>query len=67
MKSFLTLLQIIVSFLLIGAILLQQKGGLFKTEGRFYRTLRGLEKKIFWATVLLGFLFIVLSLLNLLL
>ncbi|KPK78823.1 MAG: hypothetical protein AMJ89_00070 [candidate division Zixibacteria bacterium SM23_73] len=65
MKQYLPIFQIIVSILLIVAVLLQQKGGLFKSEGRFYRTLRGVEKKIFWATIFLGFCFIFLALLNL--
>lgn len=67
MKQFLLPFQIIVSVALIAVILLQQKSGLIKSEGRFYRTLRGLEKKIFWLTVFLGFCFIVLALLNLVL
>jgi protein translocase SecG subunit len=66
-KKFLVPLQITISCLLIAAVLLQQKGGLFKTEGRFYGTLRGLEKKIFWLTIFLGFCFIILALLNLVL
>jgi len=67
MKRFLTSLQILISLLLILAILFQQKGGIFGKEARFYRTLRGVEKKLFLATIILGFLFIVLGLLNLLL
>lgn len=67
MKQILAYLQIVISILLIAAILLQQKGGFFKTESRFYRTLRGVEKKIFWVTAILGFCFIILALLNLLL
>jgi len=66
MKEILAPLQIIISVLLIGTILLQQKGGFFKKEDRFYRTLRGFEKKIFWLTAILGFCFIALALLNLL-
>jgi len=65
MKENLAILQIIVSILLIATVLLQQKGTLFKTEGRLYRTLRGVEKKIFWATLFLGACFITLALLNL--
>lgn len=67
MQQSLMMLQIAVSILLMITILLQQKSGLSKSEGRFYKTLRGLEKKIFWATVFLGFCFILLALLNLLL
>jgi len=67
MKKILPFLQIAVSILLIATILLQQKGGIFRGEGRFYHTFRGLEKKIFWLTWILGFCFIILALLNLLL
>jgi preprotein translocase subunit SecG len=61
MQLFLTIFQIIVSILLVGAILLQQRGtGLsaaFGGEGNVYRTKRGLEKLIFVVTIILAFLF----------
>ena len=61
--------QLIVSVLLIVSILLQQRGGalgqIFGGEGSFYATRRGLQKKIFVVTILLGALFIILSLINL--
>lgn len=70
MKQFLPLIQIVVSVILIVLILLQQRGqGLgsaFGGEGGFYGTLRGVQKKIFWATVVFGVLFLVLALFNLL-
>lgn len=66
MNQILIYSQITVSVLLIAVILLQQKeGGLLKSSTGFYGTLRGLEKKIFWFTAFLGFCFIVLALLNL--
>jgi len=34
--------------------------------GGFYATRRGIQKKIFWASIILGILFILLALLNLL-
>jgi len=70
MNQTLTVLQIIVSILLAGLILLQKgnaSGRLFGGRDRFYRTLRGAEKKIFWATAILGGLFTLLSVLNLVL
>ena len=71
MANFSPLAQIIVAVLLIVLILLQQRGtalgSAFGQEGGFYATRRGLQKKIFWGTVVLGALFIILSLLNLLL
>lgn len=69
MENFLTLAQILVAIFLIICILLQQRGtalgSAFGGEGGFYGTLRGIQKKIFWATVVLGVLFISLALLNL--
>ncbi len=71
MTNFLPLAQIIVAVLLIILILLQRRGtalgSAFGQEGGFYATRRGLQKKIFWGTVVLGALFIILALLNLLL
>jgi len=69
MKEYLPIAQIIVSGILIILILLQQRGtGLgaaFGGGGGFYATRRGLQKKIFWLTVVVGILFLVLALLNL--
>ncbi|OGF70134.1 preprotein translocase subunit SecG [Candidatus Giovannonibacteria bacterium RIFCSPLOWO2_02_FULL_45_14] len=59
------------AILLVTAILFQQKGsGLssaFGGEGNIYTTKRGLEKILFRITIVLGILFLALSLLNLLL
>ena len=69
MKQFLPIAQIVVAVLLIVFILLQQRGtalgSAFGGEGGFYATRRGIQKKIFWATAVLGALFIILALLNL--
>lgn len=69
--AILPLFQIIVSVLLVVLILLQQRGtalgSAFGGGGEFYGTLRGIQKKIFWLTCILGGLFILLALLNLLL
>ena len=63
--------QIVISILLIITILLQQRGGglspVFGGEGGFYRTRRGLEKMIFYATIVLAFLFLATAFLNLIL
>ncbi|MCX6738015.1 MAG: preprotein translocase subunit SecG [Candidatus Parcubacteria bacterium] len=66
----LAILQIIVSILLITGVLLQQRGSAMGSAfgqegGAFYGSRRGIEKKIFWATVTLGALFIILAVLNL--
>lgn len=66
----LPILQSFIAILLIACILLQQRGtglgGAFGGEGGFYGTLRGIQKKIFYATIILGCLFILFALLNLL-
>lgn len=70
MKEYLSIAQIVVSGLLILFILLQQRGTALGSAfggggGEFYATRRGIQKKIFWATIILGFLFLTLALLNL--
>ena len=69
MKEFLPIAQIVVAVFLIVFILLQQRGtalgSAFGGGGGFYATRRGIQKKIFWVTVVLGALFIILALLNL--
>jgi len=71
MEKFLPIAQIVVAVFLIVTILLQQRGtalgSAFGGEGGFYATRRGIQKKIFWTSVTLGFLFIALAILNLLL
>lgn len=68
MKIILSVVQIIISVLLISAVLLQQRGtGLSATfggEGNIYRTKRGLEKVIFIATIVLAILFFGMAILN---
>lgn len=62
--------QIIVSILLIAIILIQEKSsglsGVFGGEGGFYHTRRGMEKFIFWLTVVLAAAFLLLALIDLL-
>ena len=70
METAIQIIQIIVAILLIVFILLQQRGtalgSAFGGEGGgFYATRRGIQKKIFWATIVCGALFIGLALLNL--
>ncbi len=58
--------QVIVAVLLMAAILMQNRGtglgGAFGGTGGVYLTKRGLEKKLFIATVVLAIIFILLSL-----
>ena len=69
MKKILLIAQIIGGALLIILILLQQRGSslgaIFGGTGEFYAARRGVEKKIFWATVVMAIIFIILGLLNL--
>lgn len=58
--------QIVVAVLLMVAILLQNRGaglgGIFGGGGGVYLTKRGLEKKLYIATIVLAILFFLLSL-----
>ena len=71
MKVYLTIAHLAVAVLLIAAILLQQRSGglspVFGDSGGFYRTRRGLEKLIFWATIALAVLFLAIAVANILL
>ncbi len=70
MNTILPIAQGIIAILLIIFILVQQRGtalgSAFGGEGGgFYSTRRGIQKKIFWATIVSGALFIILALINL--
>jgi len=60
----------ILGIALIASILLQQRGtglgGAFGGEVTAYRSRRGIERTLFRLTILLGVLFVIFSLLNLL-
>lgn len=68
MHTIITIIQIIVSLLLIIGIILQQRGGglsaVFGGDGSVYRTRRGVEKVIFIATIVLAILFFLTAFLN---
>lgn len=70
MKNSILLVQIILSVMLISLILLQAKGvGLGRAwggGGDFYKSRRGVEKFVFQSTVVVTFLFLASSILNLL-
>lgn len=72
MSSFLAIAEIVVSILLIISILIQQRGTALGSafgggdSGGFYSTRRGFQQKLFVATIILGVLFIVLAVANLL-
>ncbi len=71
MSNFLSIAQIIIATLLAGTILMQARGSglssVFGGESTFYHTRRGIEKFIFWATVILAVLFIATSIASFLL
>jgi preprotein translocase subunit SecG len=68
LNGFLALGQIVVSVGLMAAILLQARGaGLssaFGGDSAVYRSRRGIEKRLFQFTILLGVLFVVFSLIT---
>lgn len=65
-----SIIQIILGLLLVVLILLQQKGtGLGSTFGgelSFYRTKRGVEKLLFYATIIVSTLFLAIAVVSLL-
>lgn len=71
MNTLITIGQLVLAVLLIGLVLLQERssgtGGLFGggTEGGSYQTRRGLERTIYWATIVVAILFATLSVLSL--
>ncbi len=66
MEFWIKIIQIVVAILLMAAILMQNRGsglgGIFGGSGGVYLTKRGLEKKLFIATIILAAIFILLSL-----
>lgn len=64
----LAILQIALSVLLIASILLQQRGsGLgsaFGGEGNVFRTKRGVEKGLYYLTIVLAVLFFITAIVN---
>jgi preprotein translocase subunit SecG len=69
METYFSIAQIILSAALIGAILLQVRGGglggIFGQADTVYRTKRGVEKTLFQLTIVLVFLFVVVSIIAL--
>lgn len=70
MNPYLSIVQISMAVLLVVCILLQQRGTALGSAfggggGAFYATRRGIQKKLYWATIIFGVLFVGLSLLRL--
>lgn len=70
MRTVLSILQVVLAILLMGAVLLQQKGvGLgsaFGGSSNIYTTKRGVDKFLFRATIAISILFFALAVANLL-
>lgn len=62
MDKILQITEIVLACLLTAAILLQHRGtalgGTFGGEGNIYRSRRGAEQFLFWATIILAVLFV---------
>lgn len=65
MQTALNIVQIVISVVLVMVILLQVKGGgiggIFGQADTVYRTKRGVEKWLFWATIILAIVFVILA------
>lgn len=63
--TILLIAQIVLALLLSGVILVQQQGtglgGAFGGEGNFYRSKRGVEKFLFYGTIVLGLAFFIVA------
>ena len=69
MQTYFNVAQIILAIALVFAVLLQVKGGglggIFGQADTVYRTKRGLEKTLFQLTIVLVFLFVIISIITL--
>jgi preprotein translocase subunit SecG len=67
-NTYLYIVQIFVSVVLIGVLLLQARGSgfsaTFSSDSSIYRTRRGVEKTLFNATIVLAILFVVVSIIS---
>jgi preprotein translocase subunit SecG len=67
MQTYLAIANIILSVALIGVTLMQVKGGglggIFGQPNQVFRTKRGLEKTLFYVTIVLAVLFVTVSVL----
>ena len=70
MQLILQIIQISVAVALVVLILFQQRGTALGSSfggegGGFYSTRRGIQKKIYWATIIAAIIFIILAVMNL--
>ena len=68
MDTYLYIVQIFISLVLIGVLLLQARGSgfsaTFSSDSSIYRTRRGVEKTLFNVTIVLAILFVVVSIIS---
>lgn len=68
MNTYLYFVQIFVSLVLIGVLLLQARGSgfsaTFNSDSSIYRTRRGVERTLFNVTIVLAVVFVIVSILS---
>lgn len=68
MNTYLYIVQIFISIVLIGVLLLQARGSgfsaTFSSDSSIYRTRRGVEKTLFNATIVLAVVFVIISIIS---
>lgn len=68
MTTYLNIVQILVSIVVIAVVLLQSRGSgfsaTFSSDTSIYRTRRGVERTLFNATIALAVLFVVVSIVS---
>lgn len=66
MLKTISIVQLVLAVVLIASILMQHRGtglgGVFGSQGNVYRSKRGMEKVLFNSTIVIGVLFVLLSL-----
>jgi preprotein translocase subunit SecG len=69
MSPFLTIIEIVISVLIIGIIIVQSRGSAsgmaFGGQGETYRSKKGIEKVLFYVTIILAAFFALVSILAL--
>ncbi|MFN8637051.1 MAG: preprotein translocase subunit SecG [Chloroflexota bacterium] len=68
MNTYLNIVQILISLVLIGVLLLQARGSgfsaTFSSDSSIYRTRRGVEKTLFNVTIGLAIVFVLVSIMS---
>jgi preprotein translocase subunit SecG len=68
LNTYLNIVQIFISLVLIGVLLLQARGSgfsaTFSSDSSIYRTRRGVEKTLFNVTILLAVVFVIVSIIS---